>query len=84
MSGRQIWWAYNAVINYNARARFQAVTQPTLLLTPHGGLKAETEAVLPLLKKGKLVDVPDLSHGIYDVGFEILAKHFRDYLDAPV
>jgi len=82
-SGSDIWWAYNAVLNYDARARFKSITQPVLLLNTAGGLAPFTRNVLPLLKKGKIVEVPELTNGIWDVGADVLGRYMRDYLDKP-
>lgn len=80
-SGSDIWWAYNAVLNYDARARYQSITQPVLLLNTAGGLAPFTRNILPLLKKGKLIEAPELTNGIWDVGSDVLGRYFRDYLD---
>jgi pimeloyl-ACP methyl ester carboxylesterase len=82
-SGAEKWWAYNAVLNYNARVRYQAITQPVLLLNTAGGLAPFTRNILPLLKKGKLVEVTELTNGIWDVGPDIMGRYMRDYLDKP-
>lgn len=82
-SGSDIWWAYNAVLNYDARARFQIITQPVLLLNTAGGLAQFTRNILPLLKKGKIIEVPELTNGIWDVGADVLGRYMRDYLDKP-
>jgi len=82
-SGSDVWWAYNAVLNYNARARYQVITQPVLLLNTAGGLAPFTRNILPLLKKGKIVEVPELTNGIWDVGSDIMGRYMREYLDKP-
>ena len=82
-SGSDIWWAYNAVLNYDARPRYQVINQPVLLLNTGGGLATFTRNILPLLMKGKLIEVPELTSGIWDVGADVLGRHMRDYLDKP-
>ncbi len=83
-SGADVWWAYNAVIGFPAAKRFQQITQPVLLLNTHGGLADETRAVLPHLQNGQIVEEPGLTHGIYDVGVPVLARHLRAFLDSDL
>ncbi len=81
-SGSDVWWAYSAVVNWPAVERFQAITQPVLLLNTHGGLREETRAVLPHLQNGRIVEEPGLTHGIYDVGAPVLGRYLRAFLDS--
>ena len=81
-SGSDVWWAYSAVVNWPAAERFEAITQPVLLLNTHGGLREETRAVLPHLQNGRIVEEPGLTHGIYDVGAPVLGRHLRAFLDS--
>ena len=83
-SGSDVWWAYSAVVNWPAAERFQAITQPVLLLNTHGGLREETRAVMPHLQNGRIVEEPGLTHGIFDVGAPVLGRHLRAYLDSDV
>lgn len=83
-SGSDVTWAYNAVLGFDAEARFKDITQPVLLLNTHGGLREETRAVLPHLKNGRIVEEPGLTHGIFDVGAPVLGKHLRSFLDAEL
>ena len=82
LPGRQIWWAYYGVVNYDARPRFKAMEAPTLLVNPAGEyLAVTTRAVLPLLKNGKLIEVPELPHQMYDIAVPQMGEIYRDFLD---
>jgi hypothetical protein len=59
------------------------LAQALLLLNTHGGLAEQTRAIAPLLPRATLIEVPDLHHGIFDVGAEQLAGLARPFLDAP-
>ena len=83
-AGRETWWAYSAVVNWPAPEQLSKISQPVLLLNNHGGLKEETRAVLPLLQNGTLVELPNLTHGIWDVGAQRLATEFRTFLDSEM
>ena len=50
----------------------------------HIGLKEEKRAVLPQLKDGLIVEEPDLTHGVFDVGAPVLVRHLRAFLDADL
>jgi pimeloyl-ACP methyl ester carboxylesterase len=82
--GQHIWWAYYAVVNYNARPRFAQIRQPVLLVIPGGGaLDPTTRAVYPLLKKGRMLVAPDLPHQIFDLAVDFVGATYRDFLDGP-
>lgn len=74
-------WPYRAVFTYPAEERAPLVKQPVLILNTHGGLKEQTRAIAPYLPTAKLIEIPELHHGIFDVGPEILAHHARPFLD---
>lgn len=76
-------WAYHAVFSYPAEERAPLVRQPVLILNTHGSLAEETRAAAPLFPNATLVEIPELHHGIFDVGPDILAGHARPFLDAP-
>jgi pimeloyl-ACP methyl ester carboxylesterase len=74
-------YAYHAVFTYPAEERAALVKQPVLILNTHGSLEAETRAMAPYFSKARLIEVPELHHGIFDVGPDILAAHARPFLD---
>ncbi len=74
-------WPYKAVFSYPAEERAALVRQPVLVLNTHGGLEEQTRAIAPLFSDATLIEVPELHHGIFDVGADILAEHARPFLD---
>jgi pimeloyl-ACP methyl ester carboxylesterase len=74
-------WPYRAVFTYPAEERAPLVRQPVLILNTHGGLAEQTRAIAPYFADARLVEIPQLHHGIFDVGPDILAGHARPFLD---
>ena len=74
-------WLYSAVFSYPADLRAAEVEQPVLILNTHGGLKDQTREFSKYLGNVELIEVPELHHGIYDVGADILADYSRAFLD---
>ena len=83
--GADIWWAYYAVCNYEARKRFALVKQPTYLIIPAGEEMQITTRLsataLPNVKK--VLEVPQLPHQIYDLAVDAVGQMYRDVLDGP-
>lgn len=77
----KIHWPYHAVFSYAAENQAAKVTQPVLILNTHGGLENETRAIAPLFPDARLVEIPSLHHGVFDVGAELLAQYVRDESD---
>ena len=80
--GDKEWWAYTAVFGYDSKTQFAKITQPTALLNPHGVLYKETLAAAPVIPGAKLVDLPELDHGVFSVGSHIIAREARKFLDS--
>jgi pimeloyl-ACP methyl ester carboxylesterase len=72
---------YRALHAYEAADRAVLITQPTLVLNPHGGLKTHTRAYAQLIQDATLVELPELNYGIFDVAGEDLAKIMLQYLN---
>ena len=72
---------YGAVFQYPAEERAPLMTQPTLVLNPHGDLKEPSRAYAELIERATLVELPDLKYGIFDAAPEILASHARPFLN---
>lgn len=72
-------YAYHAVFSYAAEEQAPKVVQPVLVLNTHGGLEKETRALAPYFREVTLVEIPELRHGVFDVGATILARHIRDW-----
>lgn len=81
--GDKEWWAYQSVFTYPSKERFPMVTQPMAFLNPHGVLYDETLAAARDNPDATLVDLPQLSHGVFSVGSDIIAEETRKVLDGP-
>jgi pimeloyl-ACP methyl ester carboxylesterase len=82
-AGDTEWWAYVPVFTYPSVERFPLVTQPMAFLNPHGVLYDETLAAARDTPNATLVDLPQLDHGVFSVGSDVIASAARAYLDAP-
>ena len=71
---------YGAVFQYPAEERAPLLTQPTLVLNPHGDLKEPSRAYAELIDGATVIELPDLKYGIFDAAPEILASHARPFL----
>ena len=74
-------YPYHAVFTYAAEERAPTVTQPVLILNTHGSLKDETRAIASMFNNAKLIEIPELHHGVFDVGAERLSQLVRENLD---
>ena len=72
---------YRALHGYAAADRAVLITQPVLVLNPHGGLKHHTRAYAQLIQDVTLVELPHLSYGVFDVAAEQIADIVLEYLD---
>jgi pimeloyl-ACP methyl ester carboxylesterase len=71
---------YRALHGYAAADRAVLITQPALVLNPHGGLKTHTRAYAQLIQDVSLVELPHLSYGVFDVAPEQIADIMLQYL----
>ncbi len=74
--------ALAAVLAYDAQPQFQKIQQPVLLINP-GGEQQPTRDVLPFLSQGRIVEVPQLPHQIYDLAVAAVGILYRAFLDRP-
>ncbi|MEO1246703.1 MAG: alpha/beta hydrolase [Pseudomonadota bacterium] len=81
-SGPYSWWAYHSVFSYAAEERLPLVKQPVLVPNTHGSLEEQTRAAAALFPNVQLLEMPELHHGIFDVGVERLSEVTRKFLDA--
>ena len=80
-AGDKEWWAYQAVFSYPAQDRYAQITHPTALLNPHGVLYDETLAAAQVVPGAELIDLPQLSHGVFHLGSDVIATAARGFLD---
>lgn len=81
-SGTRSWWAYHSVFTYEAETRLPLVKQPVFIPNTHGSLKDQTREAAKLFPDAGIVEVPELHHGIFDVGVDRLAELSRGFLDS--
>ena len=80
-SGPYSWWAYHSVFSYPAEERLPLVRQPVLVPNTHGNLQEQSREAAKLMPDARVVEMPDLSHGAFDVGADRLAAVSREFLD---
>lgn len=81
-SGPYSWWAYHSVFSYPAEERLPLVRQPVLVPNTHGNLQEQSRQAAKLMSDVRVVEMPDLSHGAFDVGVDRLAAVSRQFLDS--
>ncbi len=81
-SGPHSWWAYHSVFSYPAEERLPRVQQPVLVPNTHGNLRENSREAARLLPDVRVVEMPGLTHGVFDVGAEQLAGVAREFLDS--
>ena len=72
---------YRALHGYAAADRAALISQPVLVLNPHGGLKTHTRAYAQLIQNATLVELPNLTYGVFDVAAVQIADIMLSYLD---
>ena len=77
----RIHYLYHAVFSYAAEKQATKVKQPVLILNTHGSLQKETRALARLFGDALLVEIPELEHGVFDVGAARLSQHVRENID---
>ncbi len=75
------WKAYHAVFSYESNKRIPLLSQPVMLITMAGSLKAETESARPLFRDSKIVHFAEITYGGFDLHTEKLIQTTRAFLD---
>ncbi|MBL8628462.1 MAG: alpha/beta fold hydrolase [Rhodospirillaceae bacterium] len=79
--GDKEWWGYEAVFSYDPTPTFAAIKQPMAILNPHGALKQQTEAVATAVPGATFVDLPEITHSVFQLNAGTIATHARAFLD---
>jgi pimeloyl-ACP methyl ester carboxylesterase len=74
-------WGHQAMLAYNLAAVLPGIPQPVLVLNPDDDLKGYTPRVKPLLKNGRVHDLPGWTHGFLDSKTGETAAIVRGFLD---
>lgn len=75
------WWGHRAAFNYDLAAALQAADHPILILNPEDDLWVYTARAAPLLKNGRVHDLPGWCHGFLDMETPKVTAILRDFLD---
>lgn len=78
--GPLAWWGHRAAFTYAMADNLPSVEQPILLLNPDDDLAEQTPRAVPLLKNGRIHDLP-YSHGMLDAHTAEIAAILRQFLD---
>ncbi len=74
-------WGHRAAFSYTYPDKLPGVDQPIMVLNTADDLQEYTARVAPLLKNGRVVDLPDWGHGFLDYHTGEAAAIVRPFLD---
>lgn len=77
----RIHFMYHAVFSYAAEEQAEKLGRPVLILNTHGSLERQTRELAPYFDDVTLIEVPELEHGVFDVGRTRLSELIRENLD---
>lgn len=75
-------WGHRAAFNFDMEAALAGAKVPLLILNPEDDLWTYTPRAAPLLKNGRVHDLPGWTHGFLDSHTDEVAKLVRDFLDS--
>ena len=83
LSGRErYWWGHHAAFEYQFAAALEQVNQPILVLNPNDDLAAMTPRAEPIMRNGRIHDLPNLTHGFLDSHPTEVITILQDFLDS--
>ena len=74
-------WGHGAAFSYTYPEKIVGVEAPILVLNPNDDLWRFTPRILPYLKNGRVLNLPDWGHGFLDLHTETAATMLRAFLD---
>lgn len=74
-------WGHRAAFNFDMAGALESATVPILILNPEDDLWDYTPRAAPLMKNGRIHDLPGWTHGFLDCHTEEVATLVRDFLD---
>jgi pimeloyl-ACP methyl ester carboxylesterase len=74
-------WGHRAAFNYDIAGALEECAHPILILNPEDDLWAYTPRAKPLLKNGRVHDLPGWTHGFMDAETAKVAGLLREFLD---
>jgi pimeloyl-ACP methyl ester carboxylesterase len=82
LSGRERhWWGHRAAFNYDLAPVLSALAHRVTVLNPDDDLAANTPRAAPLLRDGRVLDLPGFTHGFLDTRTVEAARLVRELLD---
>jgi pimeloyl-ACP methyl ester carboxylesterase len=80
--GPTAWWGHRAAFNYELGPVLGELPQPILVLNPEDDLHTHTLRAAPLLRHGRIHELPGWSHGFIELRAAAVAALLRQFLDA--
>jgi pimeloyl-ACP methyl ester carboxylesterase len=77
------WWGHKAAFDFAADLRLPELVQPIMVLKPSDDLEMQTRRAAPLLRNGRIVDLPGWGHGFLDLHRQAAARLVESFLAAP-
>ena len=74
-------WGLRAALNYDLAESLAKLAQPVLVLNPKDDLHAYTPRATAALKNGRVLDLPEWTHGMLDAKTAEVADIVRTFLD---
>ena len=75
------WWAHEAAFTYPAEDRLPQVRQRALILNPENALSAPSRLGAKYLPNATLIEMPHLSHAIFDLASAEIRDAIEAFLD---
>ena len=75
------WQAHDAAFTFDVQACFARVHQPTLILNPDNHLSAPSRRAAEALPNARLVELPQLTNGIFDAAPGVLSAAAEAFLE---
>ena len=66
------------MFSYAVEEQAPKVSQPVLILNTHDSLEDQTRALAPLFSNMTLIEIPELHHGVFDVGAKPPSDRVRE------
>jgi pimeloyl-ACP methyl ester carboxylesterase len=77
----QGWRAHDAAFTFDVQTCFARVHQPTLILNPDNHLSAPSRRAAAALPDARLVELPQLTNGIFDAAPDVLLAAAEAFLE---
>lgn len=77
------WWGHSAAFGFAPDMRLPEIAQPMLVLNPNDDLQVETRRAEPLIRNGRIVELPGWGHGFLDGFTDDAVRLVESFLAAP-